>query len=77
MRNSFATAVPVTAEPLPREVREYIHDRIRDGATIGRVEWEEYDLARVSYVYPEQHNELVDVTSSPVSVGYWPSAVAR
>lgn len=63
MRDSFATAVPVKGEPLPLEVRQYIHDRIRDGAEITSVTWEESDLARVGFLYQEQRHELVDVPS--------------
>ncbi len=34
MHGSFKTAVPVEREPLPLDVRQQIHDVIRDGHTI-------------------------------------------
>ena len=34
MRNSFATAVPVTGTPLPAHVRAALHEQVRFGATI-------------------------------------------
>jgi hypothetical protein len=68
MRNSFATAVPVTGTPLPVEVRQYIHGLISDGLTGITVDfpYDDADVARVRYLAERPDSDLVEYDPSRV-----------